>query len=159
MTQIPKDAAYNAVDPTDSRPCEHRSAMARVPPRRQDHLGDARHFWDPLDNDHRLERRRHDKADDSSGRILAVFHTRSAMRCARAEDQVANESTRWQISAILHGEQGALRCPLALPHLKTRAPRNSRQQTREEARHVTGFTNYVKARWARRCRARNAATL
>ena len=64
-------------------------------------------------------------------------------------DRLAAESTRWQLSAILHGEQGALALSASLCHIlrDPGAQEYAANQTREEARHVTAFSNYIKARW------------
>ena len=57
----------------------------------------------------------------------------------------------WTFSSILHGEQGALNLSASLCHvLKDQgAQEYAANQTREEARHVTAFAKYVKARWGR----------
>ena len=54
-------------------------------------------------------------------------------------------------SSILHGEQGALNLSASLCHvLKDQgAQEYAANQTREEARHVTAFAKYIKARWGR----------
>src|SRR3546814_14745152 len=54
-------------------------------------------------------------------------------------------------SSILHGEQGALNLSASLCHvLKDQgAQEYAANQTREEARHVTAFARYIKARWGR----------
>src|ERR1700753_650919 len=55
----------------------------------------------------------------------------------------------WNFSSILHGEQGALNLSASLCHvLKDQgAQEYADNQTREEARHVTAFAQYVRARW------------
>ena len=57
----------------------------------------------------------------------------------------------WNFSSILHGEQGALNLSASLCHvLKDQgAQEYAANQTREEARHVTAFAKYIKARWGR----------
>jgi hypothetical protein len=54
-------------------------------------------------------------------------------------------------SSILHGEQGALNLSASLCHVlyDQGAQEYAANQTREEARHVTAFAKYVKARWGR----------
>ncbi|MGH7822162.1 MAG: ferritin-like domain-containing protein, partial [Candidatus Binatia bacterium] len=61
----------------------------------------------------------------------------------------ANESTRWTLSNILHGEQGALNLSSSLCDLfvDPGAQEYAANQVREEARHVHGFTNYMLARF------------
>ena len=63
----------------------------------------------------------------------------------------ANESARWSLSSILHGEQGALALSASLCHIlrDPGAQEYAANQTREEARHVTAFAKYIKARWGR----------
>ena len=61
----------------------------------------------------------------------------------------ANQSARWSLSSILHGEQGALALSASLCHIlhDPGAQEYAANQTREEARHVTAFSAYIKARW------------
>jgi hypothetical protein len=61
----------------------------------------------------------------------------------------ANAQTLRTFSSILHGEQGALNLSASLCHvLKDQgAQEYAANQTREEARHVTAFSRYIKARW------------
>src|SRR5690348_10453414 len=68
---------------------------------------------------------------------------------AEQKIKFANESTRWQLSAILHGEQGALALSASLCHIlkDPGAQEYAANQTREEARHVTAFSKYIQARW------------
>jgi len=62
-----------------------------------------------------------------------------------------NESTRWMLSSILHGEQGALSLSASLCHIlrDPGAQEYAANQTREEARHVAAFSKYVQARWGK----------
>jgi len=55
------------------------------------------------------------------------------------------------MSSILHGEQGALSLSASLCHIlrDPGAQEYAANQTREEARHVTAFTNYIRARWGK----------
>ena len=57
----------------------------------------------------------------------------------------------WNFSSILHGEQGALNLSASLCHVlyDQGAQEYAANQTREEARHVTAFAKYIKARWGR----------
>ena len=63
--------------------------------------------------------------------------------------RLANEITRWQLSAILHGEQGALSLSAGLCHIlkDPGAQEYAANQAREEARHVTAFARYIQVRW------------
>jgi hypothetical protein len=67
----------------------------------------------------------------------------------RQRIRLANESTRWSISNLLHGEQGALSLSASLCHIlrDPGALEYATNQAREEARHVTGFALYVHSRW------------
>ena len=61
----------------------------------------------------------------------------------------ANDSTHWWLSGFLCGEEGALEPAISL--CKTLhnpdAVEFATNQAREEARHVTAFTNYIQSRW------------
>ena len=63
--------------------------------------------------------------------------------------RLANESTHFMLSSILHGEQGALSLSASLCHDPARpgAQEYAANQTREEARHVTAFAKYIETRW------------
>jgi hypothetical protein len=60
-----------------------------------------------------------------------------------------NDSARWTISNLLHGEQGALSLSASLCDifLDPGAQEYAANQVREEARHVHAFTRYVQARF------------
>src|SRR5207244_8813024 len=84
--------------------------------------------------------------------FFPIFATR--IGDAMTEEQkikFANQASRWQLSAILHGEQGALALSASLCHIlkDPGAQEYAANQTREEARHVTAFAAYIKARWGR----------
>ena len=65
----------------------------------------------------------------------------------------------WNFSSILHGEQGALNLSASLCHVlyDQGAQEYAANQTREEARHVTAFAKYIKARWGRPVPVRRGA--
>src|SRR5580700_6460316 len=69
------------------------------------------------------------------------------------QDQVrfVNSMQLANFSSILHGEQGALNLSASLCHVlwDQGAQEYAANQTREEARHVTAFAKYIKARWGR----------
>ena len=67
----------------------------------------------------------------------------------RQKVRLANENTRFMLSNILHGEQGALSLSASLCQIlrDPGAQEYAANQTREEARHVTGFARYVYRRW------------
>jgi hypothetical protein len=63
--------------------------------------------------------------------------------------RLANEVTRFSLSSILHGEQGAMSLSASLCEIlrDPGAQEYAANQVREEARHVTGFSKYIQARW------------
>jgi hypothetical protein len=63
--------------------------------------------------------------------------------------KLANESTRFTMSSILHGEQGALSLSTSLVQIlrDPGAQEYASNQAREEARHVNGFARYIGKRW------------
>src|SRR6185436_13684427 len=63
--------------------------------------------------------------------------------------RLTNESARWSLSNILHGEQGALSLSASLcdMFLDPGAQEYAANQVREEARHVHAFTRYIEARF------------
>jgi len=67
----------------------------------------------------------------------------------RQQIQLANESVRFSLSSILHGEQGALSLSSSLTQIlrDPGAQEYACNQAREEARHVAGFSKYVGKRW------------
>ena len=69
----------------------------------------------------------------------------------RQQIQLANESVRFSLSSILHGEQGALSLSTSLAQIlrDPGAQEYATNQAREEARHVAGFTKYVQKRWGK----------
>jgi hypothetical protein len=67
----------------------------------------------------------------------------------RQQIQLANESVRFSLSSILHGEQGALSLSTSLTQIlrDPGAQEYATNQAREEARHVAGFSKYIQKRW------------
>jgi hypothetical protein len=63
--------------------------------------------------------------------------------------KLANEVTRFTMSSILHGEQGALSLSTSLVQIlrDPGAQEYASNQAREEARHVNGFARYIAKRW------------
>ena len=64
--------------------------------------------------------------------------------------KLGNEIIRWQISNVIHGEQGALNLSTSLANilLDAGAQEFATNQALEEARHVAEFSYHIKARWA-----------
>ncbi|HEY5048921.1 MAG TPA: ferritin-like domain-containing protein [Rhizomicrobium sp.] len=153
MVQITKDIAYDAVARDDfpsmlevERYGRRSTAFDRIISATHDH------FWDPLDGKYidfstpfDLETQQI-LPDD----FFPIFQTRLGEQLSgRDHIRFANQSARWSLSSILHGEQGALALSASLCHIlrDPGAQEYAANQTREEARHVTAFGAYIKARW------------
>jgi hypothetical protein len=110
------------------------------------------HFWDPNDPAYVDFDQPFDLARDYIMPPERIQELRGAVLERLDEgDQIrlGNEIMRWQISNILHGEQGALNLSTSLADilLDPGAQEYATNQAREEARHVTGFARYIKTRW------------
>ena len=73
--------------------------------------------------------------------------------------ELQTSNTRFICSTLLHGEQGALSLSASLTSI-LRDPGSQEyaaNQTREEARHVAGFSNYIKTRWGTPVRSGDSA--
>ena len=153
MPQITKDAVYDAVAPDDfpamlevERYGARSSAFDKIIAATHDH------FWDPLDKRYIDFTTPYDLDKDMvlPEEFFPIFKTRlGETMTAEQKIKFASQATRWQISAILHGEQGAMALSASLCHIlkDPGAQEYAANQTREEARHVTAFAAYVKARW------------
>ncbi|HSC19349.1 MAG TPA: ferritin-like domain-containing protein [Rhizomicrobium sp.] len=153
MDNITKDAAYNAVDPSDfpamldvHRYGQRSTAFDRIISATHDH------FWDPL------ERKYIDFSApfDMESEYLVNPGLNGDLKTAIADKldekgkiKLVNLDTWWSFSSILHGEQGALSLSASLCHIlrDPGAQEYAANQTREEARHVTAFSKYIQARW------------
>jgi hypothetical protein len=159
MTQLPsnitKDPAYDAVDPHDfpammnvDRYGARSTAFDKIISATHDH------FWDPLDKKY-ID---FTMPFDLENEYLMPPHMNADLQTAVADKlterqkiRLANQTTRWSLSSILHGEQGALSLSASLCHIlrDPGAQEYAANQTREEARHVTAFSKYVQARWGK----------
>ena len=109
------------------------------------------HFWDPDDRDYV----RYDTpwpADQPLMPFDFFIELNSAVADRldeRAKVKFANTSLCWSLSQILHGEQGALSLSTSLCDIfvDPGAQEYAANQAREEARHVRGFSNYLRARY------------
>jgi hypothetical protein len=121
MAQITKDNAYDAVAPDDfpsmlqvERYGNRSTAFDKIISATHDH------FWDPLDK----------KYIDFSGpydtktqqilpdEFFPIFSTSLADKLTPEQHiHFANQSARWSLSSILHGEQGALALSASLCHI------------------------------------------
>ena len=154
--QITKDTIYDAVAPDDfaamleiDRHLNRSTAFDKIISATHDH------FWDPLDaryidfsNDFDME-----NTAILPDYLVPALETDllKAHFADKPKERIRfiNETARWQLSAILHGEQGALNLSASLCHVlrDAGAQEYAANQTREEARHVTAFAKYIKARW------------
>jgi hypothetical protein len=112
----------------------------------------ADHFWDPLDPRY-VD---FDAKFDMNEQMIMPGDFCIELQCEVAEKldegqkiKIANENTRFQLSSILHGEQGALSLSASLCSIfrDPGAQEYAANQAREEARHVAGFTRYIHSRW------------
>jgi hypothetical protein len=153
MDNITKDPAYNAVDPHDfpamlnpGRYGERSTAFDKIISATHDH------FWDPLDKKYIDFASPFDTTKDYIVNPALNGDLKTAIGDKLDEGQkvkLANLDTLWTMSSILHGEQGALSLSASLCHIlrDPGAQEYAANQTREEARHVTGFSKYIQARW------------
>jgi hypothetical protein len=153
MAQITKDDMYDAADPHDfpamlevDRYGRRSTAFDKIISATHDH------FWDPLDTKYIDFDQPFDLGNEMllTEEFFPIFRTRVGDKMSREQKiQFASQSARWQISSILHGEQGALALSASLCHIlkDPGAQEYAANQTREEARHVTAFSKYIQARW------------
>ena len=152
---ITHDEIYDAVDRDDfdamievDRYARRTGAFDEIISATEDH------FWDPLDPTYVDFTQPFDLREDT---IMPRDFT-IELNCAVADKldegqqiALANEVTRFSVSQLLHGEQGALSLSASLCHVlhDPGAQEYAANQAREEARHVTAFSKYVGARWGK----------
>src|ERR1700730_12696744 len=153
MDNITKDAAYNAVDPHDfpamldvHRYGQRGTAFDRIISATHEH------FWDPLDSKYIDFSQGFDTANEYLVNPSANTDLKTAIGDRLDESQkikLVNLDVWWSFSSILHGEQGALSLSASLCMIlrDPGAQEYAANQTREEACHVTAFSQYVAARW------------
>ncbi|MDO8408831.1 MAG: ferritin-like domain-containing protein [Phenylobacterium sp.] len=154
---ITKDVMYDAVAPDDfesmlelDRYNARSTAFDKIISATHDH------FWDPLDPKYidfsePWDMENEALLPDDQVMALGVPYVLDHLEKTGQKVKFINEMVLWNFSSILHGEQGALNLSASLCHvLKDQgAQEYAANQTREEARHVTGFAKYIKARWGR----------
>jgi hypothetical protein len=152
---ITKDAMYDAVAPDDfvsmlelDRYNARTTAFDKIISATHDH------FWDPLNSKYidfsePFDTENEALMPEDMFPALKTAYVQNALSDPKDKIRFINESTRWSLSSILHGEQGALNLSASLCHvLKDQgAQEYAANQAREEARHVTAFAKYIKARW------------
>lgn len=154
---ITKDMIYDAVAPDDfesmlelDRYGARSTAFDKIISATHDH------FWDPLDKkyidfDAPFDMENTMILPEKMIGALQLDYVNEHLGSEKRRIAFANAQTLRTFSSILHGEQGALNLSASLCHvLKDQgAQEYAANQTREEARHVTAFAKYIKARWGR----------
>ena len=113
----------------------------------------ADHFWDPTDARYvDFASQPLDLREETIMPRSFCIELKTAVADKLDEGQrirLANQSTRFVLSSILHGEQGALSLSASLTQIlrDPGAMEYAANQAREEARHVTGFSRYITTRW------------
>ena len=150
-----KDPAYNASNPNHFIPMiEKDRYIERVDSFDKMISATHKHFWDPndksyIDFDEPFDIENEYIVDPRVFCMELQIPSIAEKLTEKQKIKLNNESFRWVLSQILHGEQGALSLSASLCHIlkDPGAQEYAANQTREEARHVTGFTNYIKSRW------------
>ena len=154
---ITKDISYEAVVPDDfesmlnlDRYGARSSAFDKIISATHDH------FWDPLDKkyidfDTPFDMENEPMVPEEQVMALRIPYVAEFLKDPKERVRFINYQQLWQFSSILHGEQGALNLSASLCHVlyDQGAQEYAANQTREEARHVTAFAKYIKARWGR----------
>lgn len=158
IRQITKDSVYDAVAPTDfaalldvDRHLNRSTAFDKIISATHDH------FWDPLDPRYIDFTEPFDMEneqlipDDLVPALNTDYVTNYFADKPKERVRFINQMALWQISGILHGEQGALNLSASLCHVlrDPGAQEYAANQCREEGRHVTAFAKYIRARWGR----------
>ncbi len=148
------DPAYDTVDRDDF---EALVEVNRYAERSQDFdriiSGTAEHFWDPTDSryvDFEKDKLNLDEETIMPREFCIELQTAVADKLDEHQKvRIANQGTRFILSTILHGEQGALSLSAALTSIlrDPGAQEYAANQAREEARHVAGFSRYIGSRW------------
>ena len=154
---ITKDLIYEAVAPDDfeamldlDRYGARSTAFDKIISATHDH------FWDPLDPKYidfsaPWDMQTQPLVGEELVAALQTDYVKAKLNTPELRAQFVNKSLLYSFSSILHGEQGALNLSASLCHvlLDQGAQEYAANQTREEARHVTAFAKYIKARWGR----------
>ncbi len=154
---ITKDVMYEAVSPDDfesmldlDRYGNRSTAFDKIISATHDH------FWDPLDKkyidfDEPFDMENEAIMPEEMVAALRTNYVSDALSDPKDRIRFINQQALRSFSSILHGEQGALNLSASLCHVlyDQGAQEYAANQTREEARHVTAFAKYIKARWGR----------
>jgi hypothetical protein len=149
---MPLDPAYQSIAPEDFPAMLEPARYGRRSPHFEEIIARTEeHFWNPEDPDYI----RFDDPWSAGQPILPlgfVVESHTAVWDRFDEKQrvdFTNETARWLVSNLLHGEQGALSLSASLCEmfLDPGAQEYAANQVREEARHVHGFTRYMESRF------------
>lgn len=150
---INHNPAYRAVDRDDfaamievDRYASRTDAFDEIISRTVDH------FWDPADPAYIDFDASFSLESDTlmPNEFFAEFNSEVTQVLDEGQQTaLSNELTRFSLSQILHGEQGALSLSASLCHilLDPGGQEYAANQTREEARHVNAFSRYIARRW------------
>ena len=110
------------------------------------------HFWDPADPRYIDFSQPFDMKNETLMPREFSPELSSAVADKLTEEQqirLANQNTRFIMSSILHGEQGAMSLSASLCQIMRDpgAQEYAANQTREEARHVNAYARYIGTRW------------
>src|SRR5579863_1681202 len=154
---ITKDKMYGAVAPDDFESMlelDRYSARSTVFDKIISATHD--HFWDPLDKkyidfDTPFDMENEPMTPEELNPMLRLPYVAETLKDPKEKVRFINLMQLYNFSSILHGEQGALNLSASLCHVlwDQGAQEYAANQTREEARHVTAFAKYIKARWGR----------
>jgi len=154
-TNLTMDAAYEAVAPEDfhsmmedDRYGKRSTAFDRIISATNDH------FWDPTDSKYIDFSAPFDMENNYLNDPSQCMELRTSIADKLTEKQkirLANLDAKWTLSSILHGEAAALALSASLCHIlkDAGAQEYAANQAREEARHVAGFTHYIRARYGK----------
>jgi len=154
---ITKDAMYGAVAPDDfeamltlDRYGQRSTAFDKIISATHDH------FWDPLDPKYidfsePWDMENEPLVPEDQMPLFRLPYIDGTLKDPKERIRFINYMQLRSFSSILHGEQGALNLSASLCHVlyDQGAQEYAANQTREEARHVTAFARYIKARWGR----------
>jgi hypothetical protein len=153
------DPLYDTVDRDDF---ESMICVARYGTRSSDFdailAATEEHFWDPTDPEYIDFSQPFDFSAQTLLPREMILELNSAVADRLDEGQqlqLASQVSRFFLSSILHGEQGALSLSTNLCQVlrDPGAQEYAANQAREEARHVAAFTRYVHERWGAPLRA------
>ncbi len=147
------DPIYNAVDRDDfSSMIEATRYATRTDAFDEIIAATVDHFWDPADPAYLDYSPDFDFKNQNLMPLEMCVELGTAVADKLDDGQkltLANESSRFFLSSILHGEQGALSLSASLCHIlrDPGAQEYAANQAREEARHVHAFASYIDRRW------------